>query len=67
MAHGWTSERKAEQRKAIYRWRPWEKSTGPKSQLGKDAVAGNALKHGARSRHARRERQALRKLIEAEL
>ena len=67
MGHGWTPDRKAEQRKAIYRWRPWEKSTGPKSKAGKAAVASNALKHGARSRHLRRELQAIRRLIEAEL
>ena len=67
MANGWTPERKAEQRKAIYRWRPWEKSTGPKSQAGKVAVAGNAFKHGARSRILRRELQTLRRLIDADL
>ena len=50
MTNGWTQSRKAKQRKAIYRWRPWEKSTGPKSAEGKSAVAKNALKHGARSR-----------------
>ncbi len=33
----------------IQRTRPWKKSTGPKTQVGKARVAGNALKHGARS------------------
>ena len=49
MANGWSRERKAKQRKAIYAWRPWEKSTGPKSPAGKDVVARNAWKHGQRS------------------
>ena len=64
MVNGWTPERRAAQRKAIYRWRPWERSTGPKSKAGKDAVAGNAFKHGARSRILRGELQAIRRLIE---
>jgi hypothetical protein len=27
-------------------WRPWEKSTGPKSEAGKAAVSQNAYKDG---------------------
>lgn len=50
MCDAWTQERKAKQRAAIYRWRPWEKSTGPKTPAGKQTVARNALKHGNRSR-----------------
>jgi len=53
MAGEWTHERKAKQRAAIYRWRPWDKSTGPKSKEGKARVANNAWKHGARSREIR--------------
>lgn len=63
MAHGWTQERKAKQRKAIYAWRPWEKSTGPKTAGGKAAVSGNAFKHGGRSRSLLREIRDLRKLL----
>jgi hypothetical protein len=66
MAHGWTPDRKEAQRKAIYRWRPWEISTGPKSKAGKVAVAANAFKHGARSRVLKRELQAIRRLIAGE-
>jgi len=64
MGNGWSPERRDAQRKAIYRWRPWERPTGPKSKAGKVAVAGNALKHGARSRVLKRELQAIRRLIE---
>lgn len=60
---GWTPERSAAQRKAIYRWRPWDKSTGPKSKAGKDRVALNALKHGNRSQAAQEEMRLIRKLL----
>lgn len=65
MANGWTAERKAKQRKLIYHWRPWEKSTGPKTKTGKDAVARNALKHGCRSASVRAELAAIRQLLGA--
>jgi hypothetical protein len=32
----------------IRRWRPWEKSTGPRSPAGKAKAAQNAYKGGAR-------------------
>jgi len=59
MANAWTQERKAKQRTAIYRWRPWDKSTGPKTSAGKARVSMNAWKHGAKSKGA----QLLRKLL----
>jgi len=46
MANGWTPERRARQAKLIRRWRPWEKSTGPRTEAGKDAVSRNAYKGG---------------------
>ncbi len=46
MANGWTPERKARQAKLIKQWRPWEKSTGPKTKAGKDKVSRNAYKGG---------------------
>lgn len=39
---GWTDERRAKQREAIQRWKPWEKSTGPKTAWGKLQAAQNA-------------------------
>ena len=46
MATGWTPERKARQTKLIQHWRPWEKSTGPKTQVGKEKISQNAYKGG---------------------
>jgi hypothetical protein len=63
MSKGWTPERKATQRAAIYRWRPWEQSTGPKTLEGKETASRNALKGGHRSRVLQRELRALRELI----
>ena len=44
MANGWTDERRARQAEAIWRWRPWEKSTGPKTDEGKAKASRNAYK-----------------------
>jgi hypothetical protein len=63
MANGWTQERKAKQRAAISRWRPWEKSTGPRSKQGKARVGKNAWKHGNRSRTAMAESAAIRAML----
>ena len=46
MANGWTSERRARQTELIQKWRPWEKSTGPKTPEGKARVSQNAYKGG---------------------
>ena len=46
MANGWTPERRKKQSEAIKRWKPWSKSTGPKSVEGKSAVSGNAWTGG---------------------
>jgi hypothetical protein len=48
MAKGWTDERRAKQAAAIQRWRPWEKSTGPRSADGKTHSSRNAWKGGKR-------------------
>ena len=38
----------ARQAAAIQRWKPWERSTGPRSEAGKEAASGNAGKGGTR-------------------
>lgn len=49
MTHGWTTERSKKQSERIREWKPWEKSTGPKTELGKAKSSHNAWKHGMRS------------------
>ena len=46
---GWSTERRAAQAERCRTNRPWEHSTGPKTQAGKEAASRNALKHGTRS------------------
>lgn len=48
MANGWTLERRAKQAERIREWRPWELSSGPKTETGKAVVARNAWKGGTR-------------------
>jgi hypothetical protein len=38
----WTPERRAKQAAVIRRTRPWEKSTGPRTEAGKAASSRNA-------------------------
>lgn len=49
MGKGWTPERRARQAERIRQWKPWEKSTGPRTEAGKAASNQNALVHGERS------------------
>jgi len=48
MANGWSLERRARQAELIRSWRPWERSTGPRSAEGKTRTARNADKGGHR-------------------
>jgi hypothetical protein len=34
---------------AIHQWRPWTRSTGPRSAVGRAVVASNSTVHAARS------------------
>ena len=45
---GWTPERRRRQSMLIRQWRPWEKSTGPRTPQGKSRTACNAYKGGTR-------------------
>ena len=53
----WTLEARKQQsdrqKLSIYQQRPWEHSTGPKSEAGKAKAAQNSLKHGLRSKAVR--------------
>ena len=44
MANGWTPERRAKQAALIRSWKPWERSTGPRTDEGKVRVARNGFK-----------------------
>ena len=57
--NGWTLERRRKQSEAISKWKPWERSTGPKTTAGKVRVSLNAFKYGMRSAEIRRIEAAL--------
>ena len=48
--NGWTKERRARQAELIRGRQPWAKSTGPKSDQGKERVARNAWRGGHRQK-----------------
>ena len=50
MANGWSAERRTRQSELIRRWKPWERSTGPKTPMGKAKVCQNAFKGGWRQK-----------------
>src|SRR5687767_7218398 len=62
MANSWTQARRARQATVIRNWRPWERSTGPKTDTGKARVSRNAWKGGHRPQW-----RALVRLLNAEL
>ncbi len=67
-ANFWTPERRAKQSQAIQRWKPWEKSTGPKSADGKSKVGRNSYRGGVRptlralAKALRRQAEALKRI-----
>ena len=42
----WTPERRLKQAQLIHTWKPWVKSTGARTQVGKEISKMNAHKHG---------------------
>lgn len=48
MANGWTPERRARQAALIRNWKPWERSTGPRTPEGKARSAQRGYKGGTR-------------------
>lgn len=49
MGKGWTPERKAKQAALIRTWKPWERSTGPRTAEGKVVASRNGFKGGHRA------------------
>ncbi|MDR3411291.1 MAG: hypothetical protein P4L87_10165 [Formivibrio sp.] len=43
MARTWTDEQKARQAALIHSWKPWAKSTGPRTTAGKAASSKNVV------------------------
>ncbi len=41
MNNGWTPERRARQAALIRSWKPWERSTGPRTEDGKAIASSN--------------------------
>ena len=62
MATTWTPERRARQAELIRQWKPWAKSTGPKSTEGKERVAKNVWRGGHRA-----QLRELTKMVNAEV
>lgn len=58
-ASGWSDARRARHAAAIRRWKPWAKSTGPRTVDGKAKSAQNAYKYGGRAIETRLMHQAL--------
>ena len=61
--NGWTLERRQRQAELIKTWRPWERSTGPRTPEGRSVACRNALKHGQRSAEAILELRGFRVLM----
>ncbi len=63
--NGWTEERRRRQAEIIRQNKPWEKSTGPKTQAGKSRSKYNALKHGEYCAEWREVQEAVIALLKA--
>ncbi len=59
----WTKEEREMQSKIIHQWKPWEYSTGAKTEDGKLIIRNNALKHGLRSQKVRLYKKMHKKII----
>lgn len=62
-SNGWSPERRQRQREAIQRWRPWERSTGPRTPEGKAKASSNSLVHGLYDAASRARMQAIHTLL----
>ena len=63
MCNGWTPERRARQAELIRSWRPWERSTGPRTAEGKARASLNAYR-GAKRPETRALMRALSELLD---
>ena len=63
MSYYRTPEHRRLRAELIRHWKPWEQSTGPRTEAGKATSAGNSLKHGNRSRLVLKELRGLRQYL----
>ena len=63
MTNGWTLERRQRQAELIQRWKPWQQSTGARSQEGKEISKMNALKHECYTASARAVLEQVQELL----
>lgn len=47
----------------IKQWRPWDKSTGPRSHEGKAVAAANSLRHGFCSAEAKGDQKRIQAIM----
>lgn len=59
----WTQEEREQQSALIRKSKPWEQSTGPRTEAGKAVVAKNAIKHGMRSAAWEAQRKAVNRVM----
>lgn len=63
MSYFRTPEHRRLRAELIHQWKPWQKSTGPRTEGGKDKSAANSRKHGHRSRKAIEELRLVRDFL----
>ena len=47
-SNGWTMQRRRKLSRDVHRWKPWLRSTGPRTAAGKAVSSRNAFKGGVR-------------------
>ena len=60
----WKDEGRAKQAERIKMWKPWLKSTGPKTEEGKSVSSMNAFKTGVHSADLRELEAVFKELID---
>lgn len=49
MGKEWSNERRAKQAERIREWRPWDRATGPRTDVGKARSSKNAFRGNTRA------------------
>ena len=67
MSYTRTPEHRRLRAELIRKWRPWESSTGPKTDAGKASSATNSFKHGATSVEFRESVRTIRRSLSRQI